>query len=51
MMKLLFIGDIAMLKVLFYTLPGQLSVLCLVLIFVIMGYLWTYFYKKSQEKS
>ena len=48
---LLFIGDIAMLKVLFQTLPGQLSVLCLVLIFVIMGYLWTYFYKKRQEES
>ena len=47
---MLFIGDITMLKVLFHTLPGQLSVHCLVLIFIIMGYLWTYFYKKSQEK-
>jgi Ca2+/Na+ antiporter len=40
-----------MLKVLFHTLPGQLSVLCIALIFVIMGYLWTYFFKKSHEKS
>jgi Ca2+/Na+ antiporter len=39
-----------MLKVLFQTLPGQLSVLGLVLIFAMMAYLWTYFYKKSHEK-
>lgn len=43
--------EIKMLKVLFYSLPGQLSILCLVLIFFIMGYLWTYFYKKSHENS
>ncbi len=40
-----------MLKVLFQTLPGQLSLLGLVLIFVMMAYLWTYFYKKSHEKN
>ena len=40
-----------MLKVLFQTLPGQLSLLGLILIFGMMAYLWTYFYKKSQEGS
>jgi hypothetical protein len=40
-----------MLKVLFLTLPGQLSLLGLFLIFVMMAYLWTYFYKMSNKKS
>ena len=40
-----------MLRILFETIPGQLSVLGLMLIFLMMGYLWTFFYKKSHEKS
>jgi hypothetical protein len=40
-----------MLKVLFHTPSGLLSVICLVLVFVIMAYLWTFFIKKSREKS
>jgi len=40
-----------MLRILFETLPGQLSVLGLMLIFLMMAYLWTFFYKKSHEKS
>jgi hypothetical protein len=40
-----------MLKVLFQTLPGQLSVLGLILIFVMMAYLWTYFYQMSRKES